>query len=126
MYEAANVSLTVTSQIKDFPLFHGIKVMPSGLFPSLLDIPVGCTIFGIPADENAWEQMLLKSLCLGIHPLIMLQLIATSADKFKLFISFHKILTILCRPILLRIPALHYYNLLRPCGKYSNNVMCVY
>src|SRR6201996_6490868 len=48
--------------------------MPSGLFPSLLNIPVGCTIFGIPADENACEQMLLKSLCLGIHPLLMLQL----------------------------------------------------
>src|ERR1700743_3912571 len=99
MYEGANVSLTVTSQIKDFPLFHVIKVMPSGLFPSLLDIPVGCTIFGIPADENAWEKMLLKSLCLGIHPLLMLQL-KPCRPFFSYYLLYLKLYTIyLCSTI---------------------------
>ena len=52
MYEAADVQITVTSQVSGLPCAHGTKVRPSGLFPSLL--------------------LLLKSLLLFCHKLLHL------------------------------------------------------
>ena len=44
--DCANVSGTVTSQAKGLPRDHGIRVAPSGLFPSV-DKPIGSFTTGI-------------------------------------------------------------------------------
>src|SRR6218665_1388307 len=48
-YEAATVSTTVASHIKDRPSFQGTRVWPSDLFPSSLVRPDGSLIAGVPA-----------------------------------------------------------------------------
>ena len=51
-YDAANVSGTVTSHVKQRPLDQGIMVTPSGLFPSDLERPLGSLMAGILALET--------------------------------------------------------------------------
>src|SRR5688572_4896168 len=48
-YEVATVSATVASHITERPLLQGIRVWPSGLFPSDLVRPEGSLIAVIPA-----------------------------------------------------------------------------
>ena len=51
-YEAATVSVTVTSQVAQRPSFHGVSVRPSGRLPSALRRPCGSLIDGKPALES--------------------------------------------------------------------------
>ena len=44
MWEAAYVSVTVTSQASGLPRTHGISVAPSGRFPSVRDRPIGSLV----------------------------------------------------------------------------------
>ena len=53
MYESAVVQATVTSQVNGFPSCQGMRVRPSGLFPSVRDRPDGSSIAGIPAEISA-------------------------------------------------------------------------
>jgi len=48
-YEAATLSVTVTSQVAQRPSFHGVSVRPSGRLPSALKKPFGSLIEGNPA-----------------------------------------------------------------------------
>jgi len=48
-YEGANVSATVTSQIRQRPLYQGIRVSPSGRLSSDLAIPGGFLTDGTSA-----------------------------------------------------------------------------
>jgi hypothetical protein len=48
-YDAAVVSATVTSQMRQRPSRHGIKVRPSGRLPSVRERPFGSLVAGIPA-----------------------------------------------------------------------------
>jgi len=51
-YEAATVSVTVTSQEAQRPSFHVVSVRPSGRLPSALKRPRGSLIEGYPALES--------------------------------------------------------------------------
>ena len=51
-YEAATVSVTVTSQVAQRPSFHGVTVRSSGRLPSALRRPCGSFIDGNPALES--------------------------------------------------------------------------
>jgi hypothetical protein len=48
-YEAATVSVTVTSQVAHRPSRHGTMVRPSGRFPSVRVSPRGSLTEGMPA-----------------------------------------------------------------------------
>src|SRR6218665_3032553 len=48
-YDSARVSMTVASQAKHLPPSHGIRVVPSGRFPSDLTRPTGSLVAGKPA-----------------------------------------------------------------------------
>jgi len=50
--------MTVTSQQRGLPSYHGIRDRPSGLLPSDLDRPLGSLVTGIPADTNARDQLI--------------------------------------------------------------------
>jgi len=60
MYEAADVQITVTSQMSGLPCAHGTKVRPSGLFPSDRDRPLGSLMIGVPVAVNALAIMSLR------------------------------------------------------------------
>ena len=47
MWEAAYVSVTVTSQASGLPRTHGISVAPSGRFPPVPDRTIGSLVAGI-------------------------------------------------------------------------------
>ena len=64
-YDWATVSITVTSQSAHFPAFHGMSVIPSGRFPSLLDSPAGSFMEGTSARCNALAIKSLMALCLA-------------------------------------------------------------
>ena len=51
-YEAATVSVTVTSQVAQRPSFHGMSVRPSGRLPSALRRPCGSLMEGNPDLES--------------------------------------------------------------------------
>src|SRR6218665_1581705 len=67
-YEAATVSTTVASHIKDRPSFQGTRVWPSGLFPSTLVRPDGSLITGVPALLMLRRMMSFLLLCLACRP----------------------------------------------------------
>jgi len=55
-YDVASVSATVTSHIRQHPLLHGMRVIPSGRFPSDLASPDGSLTAGIlarPRDRHS-------------------------------------------------------------------------
>ena len=51
-YEAATVSVTVTSHAAQRPFRHGMSVRPSGRFPSVLRRPCGFLMAGNPAFNS--------------------------------------------------------------------------
>ena len=53
MYGAADVQITMTSQVSGFPCTHGTKVRPSGRFPSERDRPFGSLVIGVPVVVKA-------------------------------------------------------------------------
>ena len=59
-YEAATVSVTVTSQVAQRPSRHGTMVMPSGRFPSVRVNPRGSLTEGMPALDIARQLMSLR------------------------------------------------------------------
>src|SRR5688572_13787395 len=67
-YDGANVSIIVTSQIRERPLFHGIRVWPSGLFPSRRVRPAGSLIDGVPALMRLHSTISLIKECLACLP----------------------------------------------------------
>ena len=56
MWEAAYVSVTLTSQASGLPRTHGINVAPSGRFPSLHDRFIGSWFAGIWAFFTAHQM----------------------------------------------------------------------
>src|SRR6218665_2304569 len=67
-YEAATVSTTVASHIKDRPSFHGTRVWPSGLLPSSLVRPDGSLIAGVCVLLRLRRMMSFILLCLACRP----------------------------------------------------------
>jgi len=82
--EAANGLTTVTSQTSERPPCQGIKVSPSGRFPSCLSSPDGSLTAGIPAAPKARQMMSLRTWCLAIVPGVLLTylLLAQTLDIF--------------------------------------------
>lgn len=70
------MSTQVESQIKDFPLDHGIKVRPSGRLPSARLIPGGSKRDGMPQEVRDLLMISLSDVCLGMRPLLLTQLSA--------------------------------------------------
>ena len=52
-YESATVSMSVTSQVRGLPDFHGWRVTPSGRLPSDLDIHEGSFELGMSTLSSA-------------------------------------------------------------------------
>src|SRR6218665_759373 len=52
-YDGARVSITVASHTRLLPAFHGIRVIPSGLFPSDRRSPCDSLIVGNPTFDKA-------------------------------------------------------------------------
>src|SRR6218665_408834 len=67
-YEAATVSTTLASHIKDRPSVQGTRVWPPGLFPSSLVRPDGYLIAGVPALLRLRRMMSFLWLCLACRP----------------------------------------------------------
>src|SRR5688572_1606880 len=67
-YDAAKVSITVTSQTRLLPTRHGIKVRPSGLLPSERTRPGGSFTAGKPAFMRLRHMMSFIAPCLAILP----------------------------------------------------------
>ena len=63
------MSATVTSQIRFLPLFHVVKLKPSGLLPSDLERLAGSVIAGIFAWTRALFSRQLISSCLEWRPI---------------------------------------------------------
>ena len=51
-WDSARGHVTVTSQHKDLPLYHGSSVRPSGLFPSVQNNLVGSFVTGVPDEAK--------------------------------------------------------------------------
>ena len=66
--EAANGLTTVTSQTSERPSCQGIKINPSGRFPSCLSSSEGSLTAGIPAATTARQLMSLRAWCLEFYP----------------------------------------------------------
>ena len=66
--DGARVSEQVKSQTSGKPLLHGIKVMPSGLFPSSRHAPTGSRTAGTPPDTKAKRIISLTAACHGVWP----------------------------------------------------------
>ena len=64
-WDVAYVSGTVTSHARGFPRFQGIKVAPSGLFPSIRERPIGSLVAGIWALLTALQIRSLSWECLA-------------------------------------------------------------
>lgn len=65
-YEAAKVTVTVTSQIMQImhlPALHVMRVQPSSHFPSDLDRPGGSFDDGKPVFISEWHKMSLRAVC---------------------------------------------------------------
>src|SRR6266536_833156 len=72
-WEGANVSGHVTSQAIQRPLAHGIRVTPSGLFPSCLRRPVGSLDAGIEAARSDLANRSFMASCLWCRPALRRQ-----------------------------------------------------
>ena len=57
---AADVQITVTTQVSGFPCAYGTEVRPSGGFPSERDRPLGPLVIGVSVVEKALAMMLLR------------------------------------------------------------------
>ena len=55
--ESATVAVTVTSHVRLFPCCHGMRVSPSGRFPSMRDSPGGSRTDGVLALVRALGMM---------------------------------------------------------------------
>ena len=79
-YDVASESTIVTSQIKLLPACQGIKVIPSGRLPSVLDSPDGSLVDGTPARDKPrqikslmwWWRAMRPELCLQDRPCVPL------------------------------------------------------
>ena len=61
MWEAASVSVTVTSHASGLPRTHGISVASSGRFPSVPDRPIGSLVAGISVLFTSRQMRLFNS-----------------------------------------------------------------
>ena len=66
--DGARVSEQVKSQTRGKPLLHGIKVMPSGLFPLPRQTSTASRAAGTPPDTKAQRIVSLTAACRGIWP----------------------------------------------------------
>src|SRR6218665_2485283 len=71
-YDSARVSMTVASQAKHLPASHGIRVTPSGRFPSDLTRPIGSLVTGRPALIRPCQVISFLRACLAVRPLLLL------------------------------------------------------
>src|SRR6218665_1466119 len=66
-YYSARVSMTVASQVNHLPPSHGIRVTPSGRFPSDLTRPTGSLVAGKPALIRPRQVMSFMRACLAVR-----------------------------------------------------------